>query len=277
MEINNTVWWWWTGLCLVALFNLCLLFLSYKKLKKKLPLLSDFIVSIRKKQFSLSAIYMLGCGFRSILPRGDIRRIVLYDSWISSVVIGRTVATIAELSFVAQWSLILYEAGKHTQHKTILFLAKLPLPIIVVAECFSWYACTTTNYIGTAIEESLWAVAAILMAYGLFLARSFYKGKVKQFLTLGLVFAFGYIAYMIFVDVPAYVFNWLDAEASGKSYVGLIEGFKEVATQWHFTGLYSDWEYEMIWMSLYFSIAVWISLSIPHMPSFDQDLNVSKK
>lgn len=237
--------------------------------------MSESMVKIRKGQLFLSSLYTIGCGFRSVFPRGDIRRIVLFDSWISSVVIGRSVATIAELSFVAQWSLILYEAGKNTKNKTILFLSKLPFPIIFIAELFSWYACTTSNYIGTAIEESLWAVAAGLTIYGLYLARPYYEKAQLTFLNTGILFGVLYILYMIFVDVPAYVNNWLAAEAAGKTYLSIGEGFREICTTWHHTTIYSDWEYEMIWMSLYFSVAVWMSLFIINAPRLDENLKAN--
>ncbi len=269
---SSAVMLWWTGLCVVAFINLCLLFFSLHILRKKLPAMRTALANIRKKQFFFASLYTLGCGFRSILPRGDIRRIVLVDSWISSVVIGRTVATIAELSFVTQWSLILYEAGKYTGNKTIQLLAKLPVPIIIVAELFSWYACTTTNYIGTAIEESLWAVAAALAVYACYLARPYYEKAQQSFLTTGIVLGVGYIFYMILVDVPAYVTNWLAAEAAGKTYLSVGAGFKEICTTWHLTHLYTDWQYEMIWMSLYFSLAVWMSIYIVNAPRLDEGL-----
>ncbi len=265
-----TVMAWWTGLCLVACFNLCLLFFSYQKLKKKLPAMGAELAKLRKGQFGFATLYTLGCGFRSILPRGDIRRIVLVDSWISSVVIGRSVATIAELSFVAQWSLMLHEAGIYTKNKVIQRLAKLPVPIIIVAEIFSWYACITTNYIGTAIEESLWAVAAAITVYGCYLARPYYEKAQRTFLNVGMLLGIGYIIYMIFVDIATYITNWMAAEAAGKTYLSIAEGLKEVCFTWHLTHVYSDWEYEMIWMSLYFSVAVWISIYLMNAPRLDQ-------
>jgi hypothetical protein len=75
---------------------------------------------IRQWQFVLAAVYTIGCGFRSILPRGDVRRIVLVDHWVSAIAIGRTVATIAELAFVAQCAFILHEIGKGTGNKTAI-------------------------------------------------------------------------------------------------------------------------------------------------------------
>src|ERR1700719_189409 len=35
--------------------------------------------------FLLCAVYVLGCAFRSVLPRADVQRICLFDTWLSSV------------------------------------------------------------------------------------------------------------------------------------------------------------------------------------------------
>jgi len=261
---------WWTGLCIVAFINLCLLFYAYRILKRKLPNMEPFIARTRRLQFLLASLYVLGCGFRSILPRGDIRRIVLVDSWVSAIVIGRSVATIAELSFVAQWSLMLHEAGKYTRNTTIQRIARLPFPIIVIAEIFSWYACITTNYIGTAIEESLWAVAAALTVYGFYLARPYYQNTQRNFLNAGIIAGIGYVMYMVFVDVPAYIRNWNAAEAIGKTYLTISDGFREVCNTWHLTRLHADWQYEMVWMSLYFSVAVWGSIYLINAPKLNK-------
>ena len=60
----------------------------------------------------LCAAYVFGCAFRSILPRADVQRIALFDTWLSSVMVGRTVATIAEVCFVIQWAIVLRQLGK---------------------------------------------------------------------------------------------------------------------------------------------------------------------
>lgn len=272
METSQSVIIWWRLLSFIAAFNICLLIYSYLKLKGKLPMVSDQLKRIRNWQFLLAAIYTLGCGFRSILPRGDIRRIVLYDHWISSVAIGRSVATIAELSFVAQWCFILYEAGIHTGNKTLLKIAKWPFFLIVVAEMFSWYACTTTNYIGSVVEESLWAVAAAVTLYGFVIARKYYTKAQRHFFSAGIMASALYVVYMVTVDVPNYVRGWLAGKANGKVYSTLVEGFREVATEWRLTRSYVDWQYEFVWMTLYFSLAVWISIYIVNGPFLDRNL-----
>src|SRR5262245_20130460 len=51
----------------------------------------------------LCAAYVFVCAFRSVLPRADVQRICLFDTWLSSVFVGRSVATIAEVCFAVQW------------------------------------------------------------------------------------------------------------------------------------------------------------------------------
>lgn len=256
----------------IAVFNLILLFISRKMLVKKLPSMSQVVQKVRYWQFLLASIYTIGCGFRSILPRGDVRRIVLVDHWISAIAIGRSVATLAELAFVAQWAFLLHEIGKGTGDKVVSAISKVIVPMIFVAECFSWYACTTTNFFGTTIEESLWAVAASLTLIGFVRGRRYYQGTQKNFLTAGIVAAFGYVVYMATVDVPAYVNRWITDSANGKVYASLSEGFHQVATIWRQTYAEADWQYEFVWMTLYFSIAVWISIYIMNAPEMDKGI-----
>lgn len=266
---------WWGGMSLIALLNLVMLFISRKILMKKLPNMSQVVQGVRKYQLLLASIYTIGCGFRSILPRGDVRRIVLVDHWISAIAIGRTVATIAELAFVAQWAFILHEIGKGTGNKTAIWASKVIVPMIVVAECFSWYACTTTNFFGTMVEESLWALAATLTLMAFVKSRPLYIGQQKKFLTAGIISAFGYVIYMVTIDVPAYVNHWMANQTDGKVYATLAEGFHQVATVWRHTYAHADWQYEFVWMSLYFSVAVWGSILIMNGPEMDKGLKKS--
>ena len=257
----------------VAILNVILLLISRKMLQRKLPQMSAAVETIRNWQFYLASIYTIGCGFRSILPRGDVRRIVLVDHWISAIAIGRTVATVAELAFVAQWAYILKEIGIGAGNKNAIWASKVIVPLIFVAECFSWYACTTTNFFGTMVEESLWAVAATITLAAFVTSRPRYSGPQKNFLSAGIICAFGYVIYMITVDIPAYATRWIEDQATGKTYSTLKDGFIEVATVWKQTYAQADWQYEFIWMSLYFSVAVWISIYIMNGPEMDKNVN----
>src|SRR5687768_4879466 len=85
----------------------------------------------------LCAAYVFGCAFRSFLPRADVQRICLFDTWLSSVVVGRSVATVAEVCFAAQWVIILHQLGTMTGAETTLIAAWVIQPLILIAEGFS--------------------------------------------------------------------------------------------------------------------------------------------
>jgi len=92
-------------------------------------------------QMLLSAGYVIGCGYRSVFPVYDIGRQVLVDSWLSSVLMGRSVATVAELCFAAQWALMLRSMAEANDHRIGLSVARLVMPMIIAAEICSWSTC----------------------------------------------------------------------------------------------------------------------------------------
>ena len=56
----------------------------------------------------------------------------------------------------------------------------LLLPLIGMAEIFSWYTTLTTNFIGSVVEESLWAFTATLMTISMVLIWSRYRGPARD-------------------------------------------------------------------------------------------------
>lgn len=272
METTTTVYIWWGFMSFVAVLNMVLLAFTYKKFNRLKVDYTPLILGIRKIHLVCATIYVFGCGFRSYIPRGDVRRIVLLDHWISAIAIGRSVATVAELAMALQWSLLLYEVGKSTGNKTIQAMSKVIVPMLVVAECFSWYACTTGNFFGTIIEETLWGLAATVLVLGYWLGRPYYEGAQRKFINFVLAMGAGYVVYMATVDVPSYVRKFLANQAEGKQYDTIAQGLIEVATQRNLTHAFADWKYEMVWMTLYFSLCVWASMIMVNGPRMDQGI-----
>jgi hypothetical protein len=181
-------------------------------------------------------------------------------------VVGRSVATIAELAFVAQWALLLRELGAAEEDRFVLKVSQVVVPVIVVAETSSWYAVLTTSYLGNAIEQSLWTFTAALMAVALFVLWRRSEGTQRLFLAGGIAACAGFVAFMCTVDVPMYLTRWRADELSGRAYFSLLDGLRDVSQRWVVTHSYKDWREEIAWMTLYFSVAVWISLSLIHAP-----------
>jgi hypothetical protein len=61
-----------------------------------------------------------------------------------------------------------------------------------------------------------------------------------------------------------YVSRWLADEASGRTYLSLSQGIEDVGSRWIVTFKWEDWQTEIPWMSLYFSLGVWCSIALVH-------------
>jgi hypothetical protein len=75
-----------------------------------------------------------------------------------------------------------------------------------------------------------------------------------------------YVFFMFLVDVPMYWGRWLADEARGRHYMSLAQGLLDVSSRWVVSHRLEDWQSEMVWMSLYFSVAVWLSIALIHAP-----------
>ncbi len=259
---------WWTLLSAVALANLAIWAASAVMLRPRLASVDGFERDFRRLQLLLSAGYVAGCAWRSLLPVFDVPRFVIVDSWASSVIVGRSVATVAELCFAAQWSLLLRAVAQSVESRRLHLVARLPVPLIVVAEVCSWHAVLTTANLGHVIEESLWGVAATLVVAGLLLAAPRLRGRQRAFVLACSAAGAAYAAYMFGVDVPMYWARWLADEAQGRVYLDLSQGLADAATRWVVNHDWTHWRGEVVWMSVYFSVAVWISIGLAHAPAW---------
>jgi hypothetical protein len=258
---SNPVARWWTLLTLVSGANIAIWLLLYREFHTGLA--SRFIGGSRTElMLLLSAAYVFGSAFRSLLPRADVQRVCLFDTWLSSVVVGRSVATLAELCFAAQWTIVLLRLGTMTGSDTTLNVAFAILPLILIAEGFSWYAVLTTNYLGSAIENSIWAVTFAAIGIGLARLVPDFDGSVRIALAIACVGIAGYLIFLLTVDVPMYVSRWRDKAANGSRLLRPLEGLRDASTRWVVTRDFAAWKDEIAWMSLYFSAAVWSSLAL---------------
>jgi hypothetical protein len=64
------------------------------------------------------------------------------------------------------------------------------------------------------------------------------------------------------VDVPLYIARWRIGKRAGLRYLRVIEGLKDAVARRRVTQAREHWREEVLWMSLYFSVAVWVSLAI---------------
>ncbi len=256
---SNPLAWWWSMLTLVSGANIAVWFLLYRQLQ---PTGGFGNASGIEAMLLLCAGYVFGCAFRSLLPRADVQRICLFDTWLSSVMVGRSVATVAEMCFAAQWALMLHQLGTMTGAGTTLNVAWVIVPLILIAECYSWYAVLTTNYLGNAIENSIWAVAFFLIGVALCRLLPEFDGSVRVVLAVAITGIVAYLAFLMTIDVPMYLSRWRTEVGDGSKLLRPLEGLRDVSTRWIVTHDLAEWKDEIAWMSLYFSMAVWASLAL---------------
>ena len=224
----------------------------------------------RRWQLLLSAGYVAGCAWRSFLPVFDVPRIVMVDSFWSSVIVGRSVATVAELCYAAQWALLLRAASRATGSNAGLQLSRLVLPLIAVAELFSWYSVLTTSNIGHVVEETLWGPCAALFVLSLVLLWPRVHGRLRPLLLVWGAAGLADVFYMFGVDVPMYGWRWMADEAAGRSYLTLAQGVADTAQRWVVSRHWDHWRSEVLWMTAYFSAPVWLSLTLVMAPRWVQ-------
>jgi hypothetical protein len=258
---SNPLPWWWALLTLVSSANIALWFLQYRQFYTRPTGSPDSAYDIELMLF-LCAAYVFGCAFRSFLPRADVQRICLFDTWLSSVVIGRSVATVAELCFAAQWAIVLHQLGGIAGVDTTVNIAWAIVPLIIVAQCCSWYGVLTTNYLANGIENSIWAVAFLMVGIGLCRLLPEFDGLLRLALVVAIIGVAGYLAFLITIDVPMYLSRWRDGLADGSKALGPLEGLRDASTRWVVTHDFAQWKDEIAWMSLYFTAAVWASLAL---------------
>ncbi len=256
---------WWSFLCVVSAINVLAWLVSAVVLKRRHSRAADGTWLIHRPLLLLSGAYVLGCAYRSVLPVFDVPRLVLVDTWLSSVIVGRSVATLAEVCFAAQWAILLHTASRHGQSRLGMRLATAIVPLIVVAETFSWYSVLTTSNLGHVIEESLWGICAVLLAIGVSAIWSRSHRELRLPFTVFIVAACAYAGYMFSVDVPMYWARWVVDEAASRQYLTLSQGVVDASVRWVVSHRWDDWKSEVVWMSLYFSVAVWLSIGLAHV------------
>jgi len=263
---------WWLFLCVVTVFNIVAWCVAAWLLGKRRALWPADIYATRWHLLWLSAAYVLGCGFRSVLPMVEVPNICLHDVWVSRVAITRSIATFAEICFALQWALLLREAGAATGSSFTLLVSRLLLPIIVLAELFCWYAVLTKTYLPHALENAHWTLAAAL-SVAAFISLWPRVGKSgRHFLAAAIAGGSSYVAFMVIIDVPMYLSRWQADLLTGREARPLLEGLHAVLQQCIVQNDWVAWREDAVWLSLYFTFGVWASIALAHFPALGRAL-----
>ena len=250
---------WWALLTLVSGVNIAVWFLLYRYLQE--PRTGNLgSTSGIELMLVLCAAYVFGCAFRSFLPRADVQRIVVRYLAVD-VMIGRSVATVAEVFFAAQWAIILHHLGTMTEAATTLNAAW-----VVVRRYWSRTLLMARGayqgLLGPRRRKFVWGVAFFIVGIVLCRLLPEFDGTVRVVLVIAIIGIAGFLAFLATIDVPMYLTRWRAEVANGSRSLSPLEGLRDVSVRWVVTHDIAEWKDEIAWMSLYFSVAVWASLAM---------------
>ncbi|MCP4873553.1 MAG: hypothetical protein GY898_33115 [Proteobacteria bacterium] len=249
---------WWHLLIGISVLNVALL--------ASTAAVVDFDDPYVLRQFCLTAVFTSVCAFRSVLPRIDLERYCLVDSPLSSMVAGRSAATVAEISFATQVALVIHLIGGAAGISWVQALAVPIVVLLTVAQMFCWSSVISLNHLGHAIEESLWAITFAGVGVALAASVPHLDGTLKTVSLIGAVCSAGYVAFMVTVDVPMYVKRWRSGQAEGVETLGLKAGLGDALGRRVVTRDWAIWKPEVAWLTGYFSAGVWLSQAMVHLP-----------
>jgi hypothetical protein len=250
---DTPILWWWSSLSVVSVGNLIL----WIVIAREMYGLAEGYVA---QQLLLSGIFAAACAFRSILPRVDLERQCLWNSPLSSIFVGRSVATVAELCFAVQCALLIGKLSALTGNVWFQVVGWSIVPLILLAQLCCWHAVISLNHLGHAIEEILWSAMAFLVALSLGLTLGEMPADSRILGGIGILGCAGAAVLMLAVDVPMYIARWRHGRNSGVRYLSLMDGLSDALRRRRVAHRWSEWRPEVPWMSLYFSVGVWLSL-----------------
>jgi hypothetical protein len=239
---------WWWSLCALAAINITAWMLATGAVDPEQA----------RWQILLSGVYVFGCAYRSVFPVYDIPRLCVVNSRVSSVLVGRTVATLAELAFAAQWAVYLYSS----ELDQVRMVAITIVPLIAVAQTCCWHAVLTTRNLGHVFENSLWGIAATIIVISLLSTTVQWPAGRNLLYGAWVVGGALYVAYIFIFDVPMYWSRWKADQAQGRKYLSPAQGVADMFRRSQVSLRWLDWRSEVTWMTLYFSFGVWTSISL---------------
>lgn len=235
---------WWRFLRLAAITNIILWLYAWQHVAPE-----------RRLVFWLAGVYVAGCAFRSFLPMIDVPRLCLARTPVSRIFVGRSVATVAELAFVAQWALLMHEAGA-ARAAIVVF------GLIVAAEVLSWIAVLGRNDFFHAAENATWTLTAAI-AVGFLASRWTYQSETgRTVIVMAAASAAAYVGFMMAYVVPMYVERWRD----GNDSFAFADGLRSTLAPCTIDRNWDLWWRDALWLTPYFTICVWLSLALAFVP-----------
>jgi len=255
---NYIVLYWWYSISSYSIYNL-----------EKLYNIKNIITDTNSLHiYQASCLFIFACMIRSIFPRKDGQRICLFDTWLSYPLTGRILATIGEISFGYQLTLITKLFAKKLNCYKIYYLMNYIMFLIFIAQIFCWYGVLFQNNLMHVIEESIWMISMVCIGFSYLYFNIFIKNiQTKQYFYIAFIISYIYMIFMILIDIPMYYNRYLKSNVIINR--TLYDSIKDMALCYISSDTLDIWEYniwadEIPWMTGYFIGATYLSINLNH-------------
>jgi hypothetical protein len=249
---------WWRILCVLGVTNMCLwLAIWYFG-----PIANSYYAI----QLALSGVYVFVCAYRSIFPRVDLERLVVVDSTLSNIFLGRSAATVAEICFGIQLGLLVHQLGAYAGLPWVQHAAWIITICTVVAQAFCWHSILTLNHVTQAVESLLWAVGFSWMAALLAIIAMDTSGVIQSLAVAGAVGSMVFVTYVAVVDIPLYLRRFRHGKTMGQQYLSIGQGARDAWGRREMSHSWDRWRDDALWLTPYFSIGAWFSMALVFLP-----------
>jgi len=211
--------------------------------------------------------FVFGCAFRSFFPRVDLERKVVFQCFPSAIFLGRTAATVAEISFAFLYERLLNEVAVKTGAGWWLLYLISWLPFLLsFAQLWCWAAVLTLRNKYHAVEEALWAIGGAIGVATFVVAVQANEDCGLSFGTrcFGLIATVVYTAFMVSDDVPMYWKREKEDRKLNRRTLEWWNGIGDALTRRVPIQRVDEWKDEFVWMGAYFSAAVWLAIFLSH-------------
>jgi hypothetical protein len=250
--------WWWRALCALAATNVCLWLIIWNY-----GPIADPYCAV---QIVLSGVYVFVCAYRSVLPRVDLERLVVVDSRLSSIFLGRSAATLAEICFGLQLGLLVHQLGVYAGLPWVQNAAWVITACTIVAQVFCWHSILTLNHVTQAVESLLWAAGFSWMAALLAIVALDTSGPVHYLALAGVLGSAVFVLYVLAIDIPMYLRRFRQGKGVGQRYLSLPEGARDAWYRREVNLRWETWREDALWLTPYFSVGVWLSMALVFLP-----------
>ncbi len=249
---------WWRVLCVLGVTNMCVwLAIWYFG-----PIAGPYYAI----QLALSGVYVFVCAYRSIFPRVDLERLVVVDSTLSNIFLGRSAATIAEICFGVQLGLLVHQLGAYAGLPWVQHAAWIITICTVVAQAFCWHSILTLNHVTQAVESLLWALGFSWMAALLAIIAMDTSGVIQSLAVAGAVGSLAFVTYVVLVDIPLYLRRFRHGKTTGRQYLSISQGARDAWGRREISHSWDSWRDDALWLTPYFSIGAWFSMALVFLP-----------